>query len=76
MFGPEDSSYDLERDFIYTRKCPICGERMYPIFGGYCCEECDFFDWRRGIILKGGNENASTLVYTDHPVGSNLFSIH
>lgn len=84
MFGPGDinhDGYDLERDFIYTRNCPICGGRMWPEFGGFHCEECDNFDWRRGIIIKKGDHHNESTWFMELPTcgchrDSNPLSVH
>jgi hypothetical protein len=66
MLGPEDHIREVERDFVYGRRCPVCGALMFPSFGGYLCEECGNFDWRKGIILRR-RKGAPILALFTHP---------
>lgn len=52
MIDPDQYGYDLEKEFVYTLVCPICGEVMYPIPGGFECDECGHAEYLIMWILE------------------------
>ena len=51
-FDSTEIAYDIEREFMYVLICPICGEIMMPIPGGFECVECGHVEYKMMWILK------------------------